>query len=60
MFCIFEIKLVLIFYIRNEIASCEEAAYDSLPLKDAATLLFFKNQTELLSFAKGVGQNAVE
>jgi len=41
--------------IRNEIASCEEAAYDSLPLKDAATLLFFKNQTELLSFAKQRG-----
>lgn len=42
---------------RNEIASCEEAAYDSLPLKDAATLLFFKNQTELLSFAKEVRGN---
>ena len=39
---------------RNEIASCEEAAYNSLPLKDAATLLFFKNQTELLSFAREV------
>jgi len=39
--------------IRNEIASCEEAAYDSLPLKDAATLLFFTNQSELLRFAEG-------
>lgn len=39
---------------RNEIASCEEAAYESLPLKDAATLLFFTTQTELLSFAKEV------
>ncbi|KAI0053095.1 proteasome 26S subunit [Auriscalpium vulgare] len=38
--------------IRNEIASCEEAAYESLPLKDAATLLFFKTQSELLAFAK--------
>lgn len=39
---------------RNEIASCEEAAYDSLPLKDAATLLFFKSQSELLTFAQQV------
>jgi 26S proteasome regulatory subunit N12 len=42
------------FSCRNEIASCEETAYNSLPLKDAATLLFFKNQTELLSFAREV------
>ncbi|KAI0921355.1 hypothetical protein AcW1_004646 [Taiwanofungus camphoratus] len=41
--------------IRNEIASCEEAAYESLPLKDAATLLFFTNQSELLSFAQQRG-----
>jgi len=41
--------------IRNEIASCEEAAYKSLPIKDAATLLFFKNQSELLSYAKQRG-----
>ena len=39
---------------RNEIASCEEAAYESLPLKDAATLLFFKSQSEVLDFAKQV------
>ncbi|KAI0693566.1 proteasome 26S subunit [Cytidiella melzeri] len=38
--------------IRNEIASCEEAAYDSLPIKDAATLLFFRSQPELLSYAQ--------
>ncbi|PPQ77337.1 hypothetical protein CVT25_010919 [Psilocybe cyanescens] len=38
--------------IRNEIASCQEAAYESLPLKDAATLLFFTNQSELLIFAQ--------
>ncbi|THH13917.1 hypothetical protein EW146_g6352 [Bondarzewia mesenterica] len=42
----------LIGTIRNEIASCEEAAYESLPLKDAATLLFFKSQNELLAFAQ--------
>ena len=39
---------------RNEIASCEEAAYDSLPLKDAATLLFFTSQSELMNFAQQV------
>ncbi|KAH8106095.1 SAC3/GANP/Nin1/mts3/eIF-3 p25 family-domain-containing protein [Cristinia sonorae] len=41
--------------IRNEIASCEETAYESLPLKDAATLLFFTSQSELLAFAKQRG-----
>ncbi|KAI0638321.1 COP9 signalosome [Trametes polyzona] len=41
--------------IRNEIASCEEVAYDSLPLKDAATLLFFKNHSELITFAQQRG-----
>jgi len=41
--------------IRNEIASCEEVAYESLPLKDAATLLFFTNQSELLTFAQQRG-----
>ncbi|KAF8192609.1 SAC3/GANP/Nin1/mts3/eIF-3 p25 family-domain-containing protein [Pholiota molesta] len=41
--------------IRNEIASCEEAAYDSLPLKDAATLLFFPTQSDLLMFAQKRG-----
>ena len=41
-------------YRRNEIASCEEAAYESLPLKDAATLLFFTSQSELLKFAQQV------
>lgn len=41
--------------IRNEIASCEEAAYDSLPLKDAATLLFFTSQSDVLSFAQQRG-----
>lgn len=40
--------------IRNEIATCEESAYASLPLKDAATLLFFPTQGDLLTFAKQV------
>jgi 26S proteasome regulatory subunit N12 len=39
---------------RNEIASCEEAAYESLPIKDAATLLFFPNQSDLTRFAQAV------
>ncbi|CCM04852.1 uncharacterized protein FIBRA_07045 [Fibroporia radiculosa] len=38
--------------IRNEIASCEEVAYESLPIKDAATLLFFTNQSDLVNFAQ--------
>lgn len=42
---------------RNEIASCEEAAYESLPLKDALTLLFFNNQSELLKFAQQVSDD---
>ncbi|KAI0092600.1 SAC3/GANP/Nin1/mts3/eIF-3 p25 family-domain-containing protein [Irpex rosettiformis] len=41
--------------IRNEIAGCEEAAYNSLPIKDAATLLFFRSQPELLSYAQQRG-----
>ncbi|EPQ28298.1 uncharacterized protein PFL1_04125 [Pseudozyma flocculosa PF-1] len=41
--------------IRHEIASCEEKAYDSLPLSDAATLLFFDNLQEVLSFANERG-----
>ncbi|KAJ7934827.1 SAC3/GANP/Nin1/mts3/eIF-3 p25 family-domain-containing protein [Mycena leptocephala] len=37
---------------RNEIARCQEAAYECLTLKDAATLLFFSSQSELLAFAR--------
>jgi len=40
---------------RNEIASCEETAYESLPLKDAATLLFFTSKSDLLTFAQKRG-----
>jgi 26S proteasome regulatory subunit N12 len=42
--------------LRHEIASCEEKAYDSLPLSDAATLLFFKNMQEVLGFANEVSE----
>ncbi|KAI6034262.1 SAC3/GANP/Nin1/mts3/eIF-3 p25 family-domain-containing protein [Pisolithus microcarpus] len=41
--------------IRNEIASCEEVAYESLPIKDVATLLFFSSQSELLKYAQERG-----
>lgn len=41
--------------IRNEIASCEEAAYESLPIKDAATLLFFTKQSDLVNFSQTRG-----
>jgi len=44
---------------RNEIASCEEAAYNSLPVDDAMTLLFFTNQHELMLFAQQVRANRV-
>ena len=40
--------------IRHEIASCEEKAYDSLPLNDAATLLFFDNMQQVSTFANEV------
>lgn len=40
---------------RNEIASCEETAYDSLPISEAAQLLFFKSSHDLIRFAQGVG-----
>lgn len=41
----------LVSTVRSEIASCSEKAYASLPLSDAAVLLFFQNRQELLDFA---------
>ncbi|PVF99951.1 putative 26S proteasome non-atpase regulatory subunit 8 [Serendipita vermifera] len=41
--------------IRNEIASCEEAAYNSLPMADAETLLFFNNKHDLMLFTQKRG-----
>ncbi|KAG0168724.1 hypothetical protein DFQ28_011400 [Apophysomyces sp. BC1034] len=46
---------ILINTIRDEIASCSEKAYESLPLQDAGALLFIKNTAELLSFANKRG-----
>ncbi|KAI9032111.1 COP9 signalosome [Hyaloraphidium curvatum] len=43
---------ILMDTIRSEIADCSEKAYTSLPLSDAATLLHFKTNDEVLAFAK--------
>jgi 26S proteasome regulatory subunit N12 len=40
--------------IRNEIASCFEKAYVTLPLADASTLLHFANSSELMAFIQEV------
>lgn len=40
--------------VRNEIASCDERAYTTLPLADAKTLLFFDSDVEVRAFAKEV------
>ncbi|KAK9761954.1 regulatory particle non-ATPase [Basidiobolus ranarum] len=46
---------ILMETIRNEIAGCSEKAYESLPLGDAATLLFFKKLEDVLTFAQERG-----
>lgn len=46
---------ILMVTIRHEIASCEEKAYDTLPLNDVATLLFLDSLPEVLEFAKERG-----
>ncbi|KAI9500724.1 regulatory particle non-ATPase [Coemansia spiralis] len=43
---------VLMTTIRNEVASCVEKSYSSLPFDDAKSVLFFSSIDELLSFAK--------
>lgn len=40
--------------VRNEIAACDERAYESLPLRDARTLLFFDSDQEVKDFAQSV------
>lgn len=40
--------------IRNEIASCDERAYVSLPVADVKTLLFFETDKEVREFSKQV------
>ncbi|KAJ1332726.1 hypothetical protein BSLG_008355 [Batrachochytrium salamandrivorans] len=48
---------ILMGTIRNEIASCSEKAYTTLPISDAVTLLYFQTADELLGFAKERGWN---
>ncbi|KAJ3294380.1 26S proteasome non-ATPase regulatory subunit 8 [Borealophlyctis nickersoniae] len=48
---------ILMQTIRDEIASCSEKAYTSLPLADAATLLYFKSPEEVFAFAQERGWN---
>ncbi|KAJ2591949.1 regulatory particle non-ATPase [Coemansia sp. RSA 1722] len=43
---------ILMSTIRNEVASCVEKSYTSLPFADAKTVLFFTSMDELLNFAK--------
>ncbi|GAA6020267.1 hypothetical protein JCM8202_002599 [Rhodotorula sphaerocarpa] len=38
--------------VRNEIAACDERAYESLPLQDARTLLFLESDQEVHDFAQ--------
>ncbi|GAA6005242.1 hypothetical protein JCM10207_002910 [Rhodosporidiobolus poonsookiae] len=38
--------------VRSEIAACDEKAYESLPVRDAKTLLFFESEEEVRAFAK--------
>jgi len=48
-------KVFFSFY-RNEIASCGEKAYTTLPIRDAATLLFYTELNDVLAFASKVSQ----
>jgi 26S proteasome regulatory subunit N12 len=41
--------------VRDEVASCSEAAYDSLPAADAAAMLRLSGEAELASYAAGRG-----
>ncbi|SCZ92090.1 BZ3500_MvSof-1268-A1-R1_Chr5-3g08331 [Microbotryum saponariae] len=46
--------------VRSEIASCDERAYATLPLRDAQTLLFFSNESDVRAFAKERGWSVDE
>lgn len=45
---------VLVHTIQKEIAGCCESAYESIPVSDAATLLYFKSNEEVIAFGKSV------
>lgn len=38
--------------IRNEIASCSEVAYESLPIQNASSMLFAKDSSDLMKFCQ--------
>ncbi|KAL0257758.1 regulatory particle non-ATPase [Diplodia seriata] len=46
---------VLVATIRNEIASCSEKAYPSIPITDAKSLLFLDSEGAVIEFAKSRG-----
>lgn len=46
---------VLVATIRNEIASCSEKAYPSIPITDAKSLLFLDSEGAVIDFAKSRG-----
>jgi 26S proteasome regulatory subunit N12 len=48
-------KQVLIHTIRNEIASCSEKAYPSIPISSAKTLFFLDSEGSVVKFAKERG-----
>lgn len=45
---------ILVSTIQKEIAACCEKAYESIPIVDAVTLLYFKTTDEVISFSKTV------
>ncbi|KAK5671411.1 regulatory particle non-ATPase [Batrachochytrium dendrobatidis] len=45
---------ILMGTIRNEIASCSEKTYNTLPIADATTLLYFQTVEQFFTFAKEV------
>lgn len=45
--------------VRNEIASCDERAYESLPVGEAKMLLFFDEEKEVREFAVKVSGSGV-
>lgn len=49
----------LVSTVRNEIASCDERAYTTLPLRDAQTLLFFESEEGVREFGKGVRSSSL-
>lgn len=46
---------MLVGTIRNEIASCWEKAYASLPISNAKNLIFLDSEGAVIQFAKEVG-----